>query len=152
MRFLKNFLRKLKLTLIFQGGYPRSGLHYNVFQFPWRSSLFIPVGHSQKRGEKNGLSKKEEMKKLFKNGFPHFLSQKDIPGYPFHGFKLFDFSFPLGPNLGKMTLFSYFFSVSLLIPTSFYIEIFPNLYWPNLTLPQLKLSDFQEIITLNRLT
>ena len=68
------------------------------------------------------------MKKLFKNGFPHFLSQKDIPGYPFHGFKLFDFSFPLGPNLGKMTLFSYFFSVSLLIPTSFYIEIFPNLY------------------------
>ena len=160
MRFLKNFLRKLKLTLIFQGGYPRSGLHYNVVQFPWRSSLFIPVCFSQKRGEKHGFSKKrgneeiiqkrfsllfipegysqkhpilqrgkkhglsknEEMKKVSKNGFPHFLSQKDIPGYPFHGFQLFDFSFPLGPNWGKMTLFSYFFF-------SLYTYSYIFLYW-----------------------
>ena len=58
-----------------------------------------------------------------------FLSQKDIPGYPFHSFQLFDFSFLLGPNLGKMTLLSYFFfSVSLIIPISFFIEVLLNLY------------------------
>ena len=90
--------------------------------------LFTEKSISSKR-KKHGISKNEEMKKISKNGFPHFLSQKVISGYPFHGFQLFDFSFPLGPNLGKMTLFSkFFFTVSLLIPTSFYIEIFPNLY------------------------
>ena len=163
MRFLKNFLRKLKLTLIFQGGYPRSGLHYNVFQFPWRSSLFIPVGHSQKRGEKTWVIQKrrnvEIIQKRFSSLFiPEGYSQKNailqrgkktrvihkwgneeiiqkqvsslfIPeGYSktihFTVFNFFDFSFPLGLNLGKMTLFSYYF---FSLPSYFNIPLHLNI-------------------------
>ena len=114
MRFLKNFLRKLKLTLIFQGGYPRSGLHYNVFHFPWRSSLFIPVGHSQKRGEKTWVIQKrrneETIQKRISSLFiPEGYSRISISQFS----TFFDFSFLLGPNLGQMTSLSYFFLQSL---------------------------------------
>ena len=49
---------------------------------------------TEKRGKKHGLSKKEEMKKLSKNGFPHFLSQKDIQKLSISQFSTF-FTFPL---------------------------------------------------------
>ena len=190
MRFLRNFLRKLKITTFFNTDITGPGFvitSSSSHDGPHFLSRFV---FHRKEGKNMVFPKKEEMKKLSKSGFPYFLSQKDIhrniqfckeeknTGYPkmrkwrkypktgfltfyprrifpdihFTVFNFLTFPFRLALTEARWLYFHTFFSVSTLIPTSFYIEIFPNLYWPNLTLPQLKLSNFQEIITLNRLT
>ena len=133
MRFLRNFLRKLKITTFFNmditgpgfvitSSSSHDGPHFLSRLVIHRKSPIL------QRGKNTGYPKMRKWRKYPKTGFLTF-----YPGYPFHGFQFFDFSFLLGPNLGKMTLFSYFFSVSLLIPISFYIEVLLNLYQPNLT-------------------
>ena len=75
-----------------------------------------------------------------------FYPRRIFPDFHFRVFNFFDFSFLLGPNLGQMTLLSYLFFQSLFL----FLYHFLLKYY--LTLPLLKLSHFQEIITLCRLT
>ena len=91
MRFLRNFLRKLKITTFFNMDITGPGFVITSSSSHDGPHFLSQLDIHKKEGKKHGLSKKEEMKKLSKNGFPHFLSQKDSPGYPIHGFQLFDF-------------------------------------------------------------
>ena len=157
MRFLRNFLRKLKITTFFNtditgpgfvitSSSSHDGPHFLSRLVIHRKSPIL------QRGKNTGYPKMRKWRKYPKTGFLTFYPRRLFPDIHFTVFNFLTFPFCLALTEARWLYFHTFFSVSTLIPTSFYIEIFPNLYWPNLTLPQLKLSDFQEIITLNRLT
>ena len=60
-----------------------------------------------------GYPKKKKWRNYPKTDFLTFYPRRLFPDIHFTVFNFFDFSFLLGPNLGKMTLFSYFFFQSL---------------------------------------
>ena len=118
MRFLRNFLRKLKITTFFNmditgpgfvitSSSSHDGPHFLSRLVIHRKSPIL------QRGKNTGYPKMRKWRKYPKTGFLTFYPRRIFPDIHFTVFNFFDFSFLLGPNLGQMTSLSYFFFQSL---------------------------------------